>query len=65
MVGEFGIVFFFFRGGGGVYFGPGIFLFEGPGILGGSYNYLPPFDLPCHLKSGVPPPGLVRLPAAE
>ena len=40
--GKFSMGFF-----GGLNFGPGSFL---------GFDLMPPFDHPCHLKSGVPPP---------
>ena len=57
---------FFFLGGGEVNLGPGFFFFGGGGCFNPKgfvmFPFLPPFDHPCHLKSGVlrrpPPPGL-------
>ena len=43
----------------GINFGPVIFFwfFDAQGIFLG-FDFCPPFDHPCHLKSGVPPLGL-------
>ena len=52
---------FFFFGGGGLIIGPGIF----GGCVGSprdfcEFLFLPPFDHPHHLKSGVPLPAPPR-----
>ena len=60
--------FFFSGGGGGLNVGPGLFSFSFLGGGGGGvlstrdflrFPFLPPFDHPCHLKSGLlsPPRG--------
>ena len=46
--------------GGGVNVGPGIFFWREGGVLSPRdflrFSFLPSFDHPCHLKSGVIPP---------
>ena len=52
--------FFFGGGGGGLNVGPRFFFFGGGAVVLNPrdflrFPFLPPFDHPCHLKSGVLP----------
>ena len=63
MVGEFGIGFFFFRGGGGYSLVQGFFSLKAQGFW--VVSIFAPIRSSQSLEIQSTPPGLVRLPAAE